>query len=132
MPEEISCDFENSLIRVDSIGTVPTSVWHESLKTVGELRKEHGFDRLLVDTRRQTKTSNYEDILEFLKTLPQDLKIALLLKDASDEPSSPTGKLRFAECAASHQGIQIKSFIKESTAISWLKSAQPSNGKSID
>ncbi len=122
MPERVSFDEVNELIRVKSVGDVPTSVWKESLEKVIGLKEKHNTNRLLVDTKEQLTTSDYSDIFEYAKTIPKDIKLALLVEDISGGKAHSTEpKQRFLEAIGIQQELEIKSFVDEDEALSWLK-----------
>lgn len=124
IPEDISCDFENRIIRFKPTGYVPISAWYDSLKAVMNLNSKHGIDSILLDTTQQTKTSDHREFAQFSKSLPKALKIALLVRHASEQqPATTEPEMRFLEVAASINDIKIKSFIEEVIAINWLKSS---------
>ena len=122
MPDIITYCFKESIIRINSIGHVPTSEWYDSLDTVKALKEEHGLNRILIDTREQLETSEFEEIAEFAQSIPKDLRIALLVEDVSSSfHKSTEAKQRFLEAVARMNGVVIRIFLEETKAIEWLK-----------
>ena len=121
MPDYVSVDSVNGLIRLKSVGNVPAKEWKESLRKIIELKEMYRINRLLVDTKEQLETSDYGDILEFVKTVPKDLKMALLVEDISGgEARTTEPKMRFLEAVGANESLDIKSFIDEGEALKWL------------
>lgn len=122
MPEEVSFDAENEVIRIKSVGDVPTSEWKKSMVKVLELKEKHRINCLLVDSKEQVSTLEYGEIFEFAKEFPKDIKMALLVEDiAGGAPHTTEPKQRFLEAIASQEQVIVKSFVDEGEAVRWLK-----------
>ncbi len=114
-------DQEHGLIRIKSIGDVPTSEWRKSMEKVLELKEKHRINRLLIDSKEQLSTSGYSEIFEFAKWFPKDIKLALLVEDATGgRVLSTEPKQRFLEAIGLQENIDVKSFVDEEEAMSWL------------
>ena len=123
MPEYVSYDDEKQIIRVDSVGDSPTEVWEDSLAKVKYIRAEKPVHGVLVDTRKQETTSDYQSILGFSMQMPNDLPFAILVSgmSANDELAQLTlSKAQFMESAAQLRGVIIRLFTDESKAVKWL------------
>lgn len=121
LPEEVILDQEHGLIRIKSIGDVPTSEWRKSMEKVLELKEKHRINRLLIDSKEQLSTSGYSEIFEFAKWFPKDIKLALLVEDATGgRVLSTEPKQRFLEAIGLQENIDVKSFVDEEEAMSWL------------
>ena len=122
MPDDVSLDEANGLIRVKSVGNVPVDEWRKSLKKILALKEEHRINCLLIDTKEQMETSDNGEILEFAKTIPKDLKLAFLVEYISGgEAQTTEPKIRFLEAVGSKEELDVRSFIDEDEALKWLK-----------
>lgn len=122
MPDDVIVDEANELIRVKSVEGVPVEERRKSMDKILALRKKHRIDCLLIDTKEQITTSDYCEILEFAKTFPKDLKLALLVEDISGGKARSTEpKIRFLEAVGSKEELDVRSFISEDEALKRLK-----------
>ena len=111
MPDDVIVDEANELIRVKSVEGCTLSYGQNSVK------EKHRIDCLLIDTKEQITTSDYSEILEFAKTFPKDLKLALLVEDISGGKARSTEpKIRFLEAVGSKEELDVRSFISEDEA----------------
>lgn len=123
MPETITYYPGDKYVLVDSVGNVDTSEWKISVERVSALQKQHGVSAALIDVTKQTKTSSYTTIEEFVAILDEGIRYALLVDDVSAHSFETTeSKQRFLENYAAHEGYQIKSFISKVEAEAWLLS----------
>lgn len=122
MPEDISVDETNGLIRVKSVGSVLIEEWRKTLDKILALKEEHRINCLSIDSKEQIETSDYGEILEFAKPIPKYIKLGFLVKDISGGEAATTEPIiRFLEAVGSKEALDARSFIEESEALKWLK-----------
>ena len=60
--------------------------------------------------------------MESAKTIPKDLKLALLVEDISGGKARSTEpKIRFLEAFGTKEALGVRSFISEDEVLKWLK-----------
>jgi hypothetical protein len=114
MPEEVTFDAHNQLIRVRSWGKCGIQDWHSSKDQVLKLNSEHGCNKLLVDVREQEAAPSITEIFEFGVNWPRSIRVALLVGKDTEKDQ------RFLETVAFNRGIPMKDFTEEDEAIEWL------------
>ena len=117
MPENVHIDYARKIIRVVSYGTVSAEDLHNALRSVMELKEEQGIYKVLVDAKNQEHPPGIKAYYNFVKVIPSELRIALLVNATGNNRDLQHMVEAFAEA----QGKKMKLFYDEDQALLWLK-----------
>jgi hypothetical protein len=115
MPEEVTYEPHNALMRVRAWGVDPIADWIASKKEVVQLSETHGVFYLLVDTRELTTAPSILDIFDFGQDWPGTIKTAILVGEETSED------VAFVETVAVNRYKQMQIFYDEDEALLWLR-----------
>ena len=114
MPEEVTFDPDNRLIRIRAWGDETIRDWTESMREILRLQKEHDVSRLFVDARALVHAPSVIDILDFGDAWPQDIRAAILI--GKDTPED----VLFLDATATHRHKPMRVFYDAKEALRWL------------
>jgi len=115
MPEEVSYEPHNGLMRVRAWGVDPIADWMASKKKVIQLFEAHGVSHLLVDAQQLTTAPSVSDIFDFGQDWPDAIKTAVVVGENTSED------VAFIETVAINRYKQMRIFYEEDDALLWLR-----------
>ena len=80
MPETVTYAKGDEYILVHSVGHVYVEEWENSIAEILAFKNQYQVNKVLVDSRKQTKTSSTGSIFEFAQKCPKDVHFALLIE----------------------------------------------------
>ena len=116
MPEKVTLNEQNGIIEVASYGVVTKQEIMDSIDIVMKIHREKGIDKVLVDSRQQTRMPNTMEIIELFSKFPDNLKVAVWVSE-----TQPTVKDEaFLETVAINRFFKFRMFFSEEQALAWL------------
>ena len=115
MPEEVTYEPHDKLIRVRAWGVDPIEDWIASKEMVVQLHDTHGVFQLLVDVSELETAPPILDIFDFGQAWPHTIRAAILFGEKTNKD------LQFVETVAVNRGKQMRIFYDEDEALLWLR-----------
>jgi hypothetical protein len=116
MPEDIFVNKELGVIEIKSYGDVTEEELYNVLGEVELIVKEHGIQKVLVDTSEEKQLPAIIKLDHFGKGIPKSLKVAILVS----EKQPTVDKTKFVKNVASLKGTSITTFFSKEEAVEWL------------
>ena len=117
MAEDIQISPDATHLMVTSVGPPSMGEMERTLSRLSELRREHGIDKIMVDSRARRGQPPVYDIYRggelIAKTLGRDTRIAVLVEHIE-------GDHNMFEDVAINRGATIRFFSDEHLARNWL------------
>ena len=117
MPEEVRVSPDGSRILVTSSGQPSLEEMKRTLAKLEELRRQHGIDRILVDSRARSSQPSMSEIFRGAELLAEKLgrrvRVAVLA-------GKPDADHEFFATTATNRGTAVRFFTSEDPALAWL------------
>jgi len=119
MSFKIEVDTENQLVRIRHEGEMSPEEMYKGRSEVGALLKQYDYQRMLVDTRDIEDGPDTLSSFELSSSHRQDLSLRVRL--AILVGPQLEANARFSETVANNRGFQVRVFLDEVAAVTWLR-----------
>ncbi len=116
MKAEINIQENSGILTVSTKPVAEVIDWISSMKLVFQAISERDTKKVLIDFRGSRINSSATDIVNYVKTWPEDIMIGCLVDDHNRENQ------HFVETVSMNRGKMFRTFEDTDAALNWLQS----------